>query len=118
MKEHQIPQLKADAPSNSISEMLNIYELNNQYVYNSLRTLQLLDLESINQSYFKYYTVERKDTWASISYKIYGTISFYWLILKLNSVKDPMVDPVIGEVVKYIDDSDVRDIVNLMRNSP
>ena len=52
-----------------------------------------------------------------MSYNIYGTVDFYWLLLKLNDARDPTFDPIPGTRYRYVSESDVVEIVNSIRGS-
>lgn len=117
MKEFEINELKAEASRNGLSNALNIEVVDNNYVYNIMRTLYIVDVDFIEKSYFKYYRVNNNETWNSISYNIYGTNRLYWLILKLNGIKDPTFDPAPGSKLKYISEQDALEVIESIRGN-
>ena len=62
----------------------------------------------------RYYRVESKDLMRPdiISYKIYGTIGYWWLILALNGIQDPLHDLTVGLLLKI---PNVLDIYNFQK---
>jgi hypothetical protein len=50
----------------------------------------------------KYYRVEERDAMRPdlISYKIYGTIGYWWLIMSVNGIQNPLKDIVVGTLLK------------------
>jgi hypothetical protein len=46
----------------------------------------------------QYYRVEQRDLMRPdlISYKLYGTISYWWLLMMLNNIQDPLKDLTVG----------------------
>ena len=117
MKEIEIEELKTEVNKNSLSNVMSVETVSNQYVYNIMSTFQIVDVDQIEKSYFQYYTSKPNETWNSMSYNIYGTVDFYWLLLKLNDVRDPTFDPVPGVQYRYIGESDVIEILNTIRNN-
>ena len=117
MKEFEINEIKSEAPTNSLSNALNVEVVANNYVYNIMRTLYILDVDFIENNYFQYYRVNENETWNSISYNIYGTNRLYWLILKLNGIKDPLFDPVPGSKLKYISEDDALEVIESIRGN-
>lgn len=117
MKEFQINELKNEAPKNSLSNVLNVEVVGDNYVYNMMRTLYMLDLDFVESGYFQFYTIKQNETWNSISFNIYGTPKLYWLILKLNDIRDPMFDPVPGTQLRYISEEDALEVIDSIRGN-
>ena len=117
MKEIEIEELKSEVNKNSLSNVMSVETVGNQYVYNIMSTFQIIDIDQIESSYFQYYTANPNDTWNLMSYNIYGTVDFYWLLLKLNDARDPTFDPIPGTRYRYVSESDVVEIVNSIRGS-
>lgn len=88
-----------------------------QLCYNINKTLIFKGIDRIPISSFKYYTVMANDTWNLISYKQYGTIELWWLICKLNNIKNAFIMPQPGWVLRILDTEDVNKILRSMRNS-
>ena len=65
------------------------------YLYNNLTKFQM------NYS-ISYYRIEQRDLMRPdlISYKIYGTITYWWLIMMVNGIQNPLKDMIVGELLK------------------
>jgi hypothetical protein len=50
----------------------------------------------------RYYRVEQRDVMRPdlISYKIYGTIGYWWLLMAVNGIQNPLKDIVVGTLLK------------------
>lgn len=84
-------------------------------VYNINKTVVLKGLDDIVLNSFEYYQVQSNDTWNLISYKIYGTIQLWWLILKINKINNAMIEPKVGWVIKILPKSIISDILIQMK---
>ena len=82
-----------------------------------MRTMYMVDVDFIESSYFQYYTVKQNETWNSVSFNIYNTPKLYWLILKLNNIKDPTLDPFPGSRLKYISEQDALEVLSTIRGN-
>lgn len=80
-----------------------------QYLIN--RTLYFSNTDNYPAKILKYYTVQAKDTWPLISYKFYGTIELWWIVCKLNGIINPLDFPEAGTLLKILDDSYVKSIL-------
>ena len=74
-----------------------------------------LPFNSFNNFKFKrpriYYTVKQEDILRPdlISLKFYGTMSYWWIILKVNNIEDVFNDMEEGDVLQLPDPSDIDD---------
>lgn len=117
MKAHEINELKNYVSKKDIATMLSVYSdqdisKKNNYIYNIMRTLYIINIKDIPKSFFKYYKVKRGDTWNLIAYTLFGSVELYWLILKLNEVKDPTFEPQVGTFVRYISKENINQILD------
>lgn len=120
MKAHEIDELKNYVSKKDIATMFNVYpdesiSKKNHYIYNIMRTLYIINLKDIPKSFFKYYTVKRGDTWNLISYTLYGTVELYWLVMKLNEVKDPTFEPQVGKFLRYVSKENINQILDALK---
>jgi len=120
MKAQDIEELKKYVSKRDLATMFHIYpdsDLNvkNAEVYNIMRTLYVLNLKDIPKSYFKYYQVGKKDTWNLIAYKLYGSVELWWLLLKLNEIKDPTFEPEQDSYVRYISKENANRIIDTLK---
>jgi len=74
------------------------------YLYNNLTKFKM------NYS-VSYYRVEQGDLMRPdlISYKIYGTIVYWWLIMMINGIQNPLKDMEVGTLLQIPDILDIYD---------
>mgnify|MGYP004646966275 FL=1 len=79
------------------------------YFFNLNSTLYI----DVDKDQLPTYTCRHRSHWPLISYKIYGTTRYAWLLMKLNDVKAKDVfsakDP--GDIVYYIDPDNLEQII-------
>ena len=121
MKQFEVPELE----KLSALSFANIFNVNDEpklgsifKTYSINRTLNFPELDNsstTNNALFIPYTVIANDNWTIISYKFYQTIELWWLIAKVNNIKDPTVDPVVGSEIKILSSDVVNQILGIMR---
>lgn len=65
---------------------------NVKLVTNLLRRVKVRSKVRDNISLFDKYDLDIGDTPESVSYKVYGTVDYYWVVLLMNDVKDRYYD--------------------------
>ena len=85
----------------------------NFYYYNLLNSVYLPG--SIPPAYYYTITLKRATPWTVISYNEYKTINLWWLILLVNNIKNPVLFPEAGSVLKIIKQPFVKLILNDIR---
>lgn len=77
------------------------------FLYNSLSNFK----PKYRVAYFKVNEVDlqRPDL---ISYKVYGTVKYWWLILSYNNIENPYIDLEIGQLLKM---PNILDIYNFYK---
>lgn len=65
------------------------------YLYNNLTQFEMKYRKS-------YYRIEGKDIMRPdlISYRIFGTIDYWWLIMMINGIENPLKDMVVGDLLE------------------
>lgn len=103
----------------SLANIFNIYNtkklVGNTKIYNLNRTANIVGLDNIAEGNYFEYVIETGDTWPLISFKNYGTIKLWWLVLKMNGFVDPTVDPEIGTVLRLLDENLVNQLLTAIR---
>jgi hypothetical protein len=122
MKTTDVDELKNFVAKKDMANIFHIYEdtsldIDNAWVYNVMRALYIMNLKDIPKSFFSYHKVMEKETWNMISYKLYGTVELWWLLLKLNEIKDPTFDPTPDSYVRYISKENANQIIDTMKTS-
>lgn len=102
----------------NLANLFNVYQNkdlgNFSLTYAINRTFNIVGLENINRKYYNNYIVKNNDTWLSISYDAYGVNRLWWLVCKMNNIKDPTVDPVEGTQLILLKEQFVEDILNAL----
>lgn len=72
-----------------------------------------LELYNINKKYFKFYNVIGEKRLDQISFELYGTTDFWWLIAILNNIRDIIFDvPLSSEMIQSIARNKTLEIYN------
>ena len=105
----------------SLANIFNVYNTKkiegNTKIYNLNRTVNVLGLDNIAEGNYFEYVVETSDTWTLISYKNYGTIRLWWLVLKMNNIIDPTQDPEVGTVLRLLNENLVNTLLTAIREN-
>ncbi|HPM74203.1 MAG TPA: hypothetical protein PLA71_00610 [Saccharofermentans sp.] len=89
----------------------------NKYEYVFNKTIYIKDFENIPNELVSYYTIVEGDSWPGISFKLYGTIDLWWVILKTNQLTDATSTPSVGTELKILDKRVVERILQQIRNA-
>lgn len=108
----------------SMANIFNVYEssaVKNRIVYSINKTVNFSGLPSdieteTDTPYYTINTARHGDTWHILSYKTYGTIELWWILAKLNQVKDPTVDIVPGTKIRIMRKSVIESIMQSIFN--
>tara|TARA_R110002020_G_scaffold90534_9_gene220465 strand:+ start:710 stop:1090 length:381 start_codon:yes stop_codon:yes gene_type:complete len=106
-------------PEEDFANLFNIYKDssldNNAYTYSINRTINFNDVpnpgDKVTGAFYEY-TVSMGETWTLISFKNYGTIRLWWLVCKLNKIKDPTKGPVVGQKIVLIKKEQVFNVLD------
>lgn len=64
--------------------------------YNYNISCGIVDISDIPKRLIRYYMVRQNDTLKLISYKLFDTIDFWWLIAKINHIDDVLAPLTVG----------------------
>lgn len=84
------------------------------YVYNLNQTVYFPDLDQLPDSALKYYQCKELDQWTTVSYNVYGTTRYAWLIMKVNKIRDALVKPFKGQVIAYLPQDALKSVLDQM----
>ena len=65
---------------------------NDKLVTNLLKRVKVREKIRDNLALYDKYDVESGETPETVSYKVYGTVDYYWVILMINDIKDRYYD--------------------------
>ena len=96
--------------------IFKMYQLKTgQYFYNLQRAINFPD--QLDSTQIGYVTVKQKQPWTTISYNIYGTTELWWVICLLNKIENPVLSPDIGTVLKILNPTYLKNILNEISTS-
>tara|TARA_R100000951_G_scaffold111396_2_gene110383 strand:- start:38617 stop:39003 length:387 start_codon:yes stop_codon:yes gene_type:complete len=85
---------------------LRVYELEkgdrDTYLFYNITRRISIDTESIDPDALIYYRVQGRFPWTAVSYFIYKSQYLWWLLIELNDITDPTVQPAPGTVIRAI----------------
>lgn len=84
---------------------------NKYYFYNILNKVSIP--ADVDPNIFEYYKIDKPYPWTTISYRIYTTQFLWWLIAISNNIRNPVIIPKTGDVIRVIK----PDYVSLILNS-
>jgi len=87
----------------------------NQYYYNLLQSLYLPD--GINETVIYYMHIQENMPWTTVSFKAYGNIELWWLIMLVNKIYNPLTAATAGTVLKVIKPEYVSSILQEITNA-
>tara|TARA_R100000951_G_scaffold50069_2_gene42302 strand:- start:585 stop:959 length:375 start_codon:yes stop_codon:yes gene_type:complete len=103
-KNKDVPEL-SNIDNERYESIFNVHQTGDNkdeyYFYNILSKITI-DTMGIDPDVFEYYTVQKELPWTSISYTLYKTQHLWWLILAVNKIVSPIVQPPPGTVLKVI----------------
>jgi len=93
----ELPRLK----NYNYENIFNVYQdINNRYFYNLLQTVDIP--EDLPLGYYDEYDVVYGDTWPFISFKAYENPNLWWLIVSVNNIINPTIQPEAGTKIKIL----------------
>ena len=121
MKLYEVPGQSTAISPFDFANLFNIYPDANlpkqtDYSYSINRTLIFKNiLKTVAPAYFWTYTPKRSDSWMLISYNLYGRTDLWWLILKVNEIADPMVEPYEFQSLRILKKDYINNILTSIR---
>jgi len=83
------------------------------YYYNINRAVTIPD--NINKNTYYTATVNGRSPWTTISYKAYGTMELWWLIVILNKIQNPLTPP--SGMIKILKPEYIRPVLSEIQRS-
>ena len=99
-----------DYRSKSMADMFNIYNMDGILTFNLLQTFNVDNLDNISPRFYTEHIWTEDDHWTLLSYKYYGTIELYYMILKFNEISNPFETIPVGTRLKI----PTRDAVDMV----
>lgn len=89
---------------------LGISEGGNFFIYNILKKIEIP--ETLDNSFFDFFTLNRNIPLTTISYQIYSTTYLWWLIMVVNKILNPYKDLPVGKKIRYIKPEYVKIVID------
>jgi len=105
----EIPQIRG----NFYENIFNVYQTqdDNMFFYYNLGKKIVFDIENVSDEYVEYVYIDAPMPWTTISYRLYGTINLWWLIVSLNNL-NPIDIPPANSVFMVIKRDNLQQILN------
>lgn len=101
-----------------IADLENMFEVyldkNAKYMYNLNETLCFVG----NNAQLNNYKLNHDMFWPLVSYKLYNTTRYAWLLMKLNNVDGDHIFDILkaGTIVKYMEEESLSRILGIINN--
>lgn len=120
MKQNDYTDIDSFLKPSNLANIFNVYEdksLGSSYLsYNINRTLNILNIDKMSVQAYSEYEVKENDNLATISYKMYGTNRYWWIIAKMNKLYNPLQDLETGMVLKILKNKYINTILEKLKN--
>ena len=94
--------------------IFNVYQqADGKFYYNINSTVSIPD--NINKNTYYTTVVNGRSPWTAISYRAYGTIELWWLIVILNKITNPLTPP--NGTIKILKPEYVRSVISEIKQS-
>ena len=100
----------------NFANLFNVVNLGEKSYFNINKTIVFKNIDDIGLNYYSTYTIKDGDNWTGISFKFYKTIKLWWLICKVNDIKNPFTELIPGKVIKILEKTVVDNILNSIKN--
>ena len=120
MKITEIDNYKNYITTYDLANMFNVYASNKlgplYYVYNLNSGLTITGIGNIPAVNTTTYRVKDGDTLNKISFDLYGTIELWWLIAKLNNIRDACITLQAGWTLYTLNKKDANQILMALKS--
>jgi len=97
------------------ANFFNVINLGEKSYFNINKTIIFENIDNMPTSYYSSYVIKDGDNWTGISFKFYKTIKLWWLICKVNNIKNPFTELIPGKVIKILDKSIIDNILGSLK---
>ena len=82
------------------ANLFNVVNKGEQSYFNLCKNVYFDNIDSMSSNSVYDYIILEDDSWTNISYKFYNTYKLWWLICKMNNVKNPFYELIPGKEIK------------------
>jgi hypothetical protein len=115
LKQNQISDLP-NLTDYDLENIFSVYLEKGVYFYNLLNTMNFPTPSNLRPDLYGTYTVKQHDIWPRISYKLYGSVSIWWLLCILNQIQNPLIMPEPGTEIFVFTSSAVNQVLQAMNS--
>lgn len=115
-KQNDIDQLTQLAPTR-YENIFDVYQTSdgkNYYYYNLSRRVNL-EIGTIDPEFLDYYVCNGEQPLTTISYRVYGTIDLWWLIVSLNQL-NPTQNVPAGTALAFIKPDYIESVLQIVNS--
>lgn len=96
--------------------ILNMYQTQDEsnYYYFNISNKVVIDTTNINPDYIDYYFLDTPIPLTTLSYRIFGTMHLWWLIVAMNKL-NPIDIPVAGTVIAVPKKEYISDVLQTIK---
>jgi hypothetical protein len=110
MKITDIKDKTVEITSENYENIFNIYtDKDDFYYYNLLKKVDFP--EDLNPDVYDYYETQTVETYPTLAYKFYNSVTLWWIICAANHIDNPMEQPKAGTLLKIIKPFYIRSIL-------
>lgn len=115
-KQNDIDQLAQLAPTR-YENIFDVYQTSdgkNYYYYNLSKRVNL-EIGNIDSEFLDYYICNGEQPLTTISYRVYGTIDLWWLIVSLNQL-NPVQNVPAGTALAFIKPDYIESVLQVVNS--
>lgn len=102
------------------SDLANLFQIfkdnNGNYVFNLNDTVNI-NIANTADNYYILHTVNKKESYQTISYMYYNTTRYWWIITKFNNISNVIDLPTQGTILKILNIDVVKFIIQQINNA-
>lgn len=115
LKQNQIPELP-NLSDDSMENLFSVYKEKGQYFYNLLNAINFPEPSNLRPDLYSTYTIRSGEIWPNISYKLYGSITLWWVLCILNRIENPIVMPKPGTKIIVFTANAINQVLQQMNS--
>lgn len=99
------------------ANLFNVVNKGEKSYFNLCKNIYFDNVQYLSSDMVEIYTIVNDDSWSSISYKFYKTYKLWWLICKVNDVKNPFYELIPGREIKIPSKEMVETILSVIKSN-
>lgn len=111
------PELTGESFTNTTQlsqfQILQILQ-NKEYYFNIWRNLILTENEKRDLALYETYVVEENEFWENISWKLYGTVYYWWVLAFFNDIINPFESLYVGQTLRVLNSTYIPSFLKML----